>query len=121
MKAGNKKTGVRLRVVLVPGVALGPGKADLLEAIAETGSISAAGRRMTMSYKRAWSLVNEMNGWFAGPLVETGKGGAGGGGAQLTALGERVREAYRRMEQAASAAVEADIAALRAEISDMSK
>ena len=117
MKAGNQTTGVRLRVVLAPGIALGPGKADLLEAIAAGGSISAAGRRMSMSYKRAWTLVDEMNGWFREPLVETGKGGTGGGGgARLTALGEMVLASYRRMEEAAGAAAEQDLAALRPEM-----
>jgi molybdate transport system regulatory protein len=113
MKVGNKTTGVRLRVVLAPGVALGPGKADLLEAIAATGSISAAGRRMGMSYKRAWTLVDELNGWFVEPLVEAGKGGAGGGGARLTGTGEAVLAAYRRMEERASATVAGDIDDLR--------
>ncbi len=121
MKAGNQTTGVRLRVVLAPGIALGPGKADLLEAISEAGSISAAGRHMTMSYKRAWTLVDDMNGWFCEPLVETGKGGAGGGGARLTALGETVLKAYRRMEKAAGAATEPELTALRTEMADIAK
>jgi molybdate transport system regulatory protein len=121
MKAGNQTMGVRLRVVLAPGIALGPGKADLLEAISEAGSISAAGRHMAMSYKRAWTLVDEMNGWFREPLVETGKGGAGGGGARLTGLGETVLAAYRRMEKAAGAAAEPDLTALRTEMADIAK
>jgi molybdate transport system regulatory protein len=116
MKVANKTTGVRLRVVLAPGVALGPGKADLLEAIAATGSISAAGRRMGMSYKRAWTLVDEMNGWFREPLVEAGKGGAGGGGARLTGTGETVLDAYRRMEEQASATVAGDVEGLRTKL-----
>ena len=120
MKAGNKTTGVRLRVVLAPDIALGPGKADLLEGIRETGSISAAGRRMKMSYKRAWTLVDEMNRWFAGPLVSAEKGGAKGGGARLTEMGERVLSAYRRMERRAGAAAEADLHDLRAKLVDIS-
>lgn len=75
----------------------GPGKADLLEAISAQGSISAAGRAMGMSYKRAWSLVEEMNAAFADPLVESVRGGAHGGGAQLTAAGEAVLAEYRRL------------------------
>lgn len=114
MRTGNITTGVRLRVVLAPGVAIGPGKADLLEGIRDTGSISAAGRRMKMSYKRAWTLVDSMNRWFADPLVESEKGGAQGGGARLTARGEAVLAAYRRMEAAAAEAATDDLAALRA-------
>jgi molybdate transport system regulatory protein len=121
MKSANLTTGVRLRVVLAPGVAIGPGKADLLEGIRETGSISAAGRRMKMSYKRAWSLIDAMNGWFKTPLVDTEKGGAGGGGARLTALGAQVLYAYRRMEAAAGAAAAADLESLRAQLCDIAK
>lgn len=114
MRTGNITTGVRLRVVLAPGVAIGPGKADLLEGIRDTGSISAAGRRMKMSYKRAWTLVDSMNRWFPDPLVESEKGGAQGGGARLTSRGESVLAAYRRMEASAAAGAAGDIAALRA-------
>jgi len=120
MKTMNQTTGVRLRVVLAPGVALGPGKADLLDGIRETGSIAAAGRRMKMSYRRAWTLVDEMNRWFRAPLVSTEKGGASGGGARLTELGEAVLARYRRMEEQAGAAVAADVEALRQSLSDMS-
>ena len=66
---------------------LGPGKADLLELIAETGSIAAAGRRLGMSYKRAWSLVETLNAMFRDPLVESSRGGATFGGARLTENG----------------------------------
>jgi molybdate transport system regulatory protein len=114
MRTGNRTPGARLRIVLEPNIAIGPGKADLLQGIAETGSISAAGRRMAMSYRRAWLLVSTMNQCFRSPLVETAKGGAGGGGgAQLTALGREVLERYRRMERLTAAAVEAEMAALR--------
>ncbi len=73
---GNTREGLRFRIVLGPGVALGPGKADLLEAIAETGSLTKAAKRFGMSYKRSWTLVQEMNGGFSEPLVETEKGAA---------------------------------------------
>ena len=63
----------RLRIVLASGVAIGPGKVDLLEAIDAAGSIAAAGRRLSMSYKRAWTLVEELNAAFAGPVVERGE------------------------------------------------
>jgi molybdate transport system regulatory protein len=106
-----ERLGLHLRVVLGGAVALGPGKAELLQGIAETGSIAAAGRRMGMSYKRAWSLAEEMNAMFAGPLVEAAKGG---GGAALTPLGARVLAAYRRIEGAAAVAGESDLAELQA-------
>ncbi|PQO23868.1 ModE family transcriptional regulator [Rhodobacteraceae bacterium WD3A24] len=99
---------------------LGPGKADLLELIRETGSISAAGRRMRMSYKRAWMLVETMNAAFAEPLVESSRGGAKGGGARLTGAGEDVLARYRRIEARLAEAGDEDIAALQAMLSDMS-
>lgn len=117
MKAGNKTTGTRLRLVLEPDVAIGPGKADMLEGIGETGSISAAGRRMGMSYKRAWVIVDALNRAFDAPLVETAKGGARGGGARLTPLGEEVLARFRRIEALAEEAAKDEIAALRARLS----
>lgn len=92
---------------------MGPGKADLLEGIAETGSIAAAGRRMGMSYRRAWMLVEQMNRMFAVPLVDAAKGGAGGGGAVLTAEGQRIVAAYRRLEAVAATAGAAEVAVMR--------
>jgi molybdate transport system regulatory protein len=78
-------------------VAIGPGKADLLDAIAQTGSISAAARQMRMSYRRAWILVDTMNTCFKQPLVDTSKGGAEGGGARLTPMGRKVLTRYRAL------------------------
>lgn len=104
---------LHLRVTLAPGVAIGPGKADLLAGIRETGSIAAAGRSMRMSYKRAWQLVEELNSLFREPLVEATKGGSGGGGARLTRTGETVLARYRSLREAAGQAVAADLAALR--------
>ena len=112
MKPKHAKTGARLRVVLGPGIALGPGKADLLEAIAATGSISAAGRQLKMSYRRAWLLVEELNGSFQSALVAADKGGAHGGGARLTELGARVLKHFRSMERKTHKAIAADLAAL---------
>lgn len=113
MKKNPAATKLHLRVTLAPGVAFGPGKADLLAGIRETGSIAAAGRAMRMSYKRAWQLVEELNGSFRGPLVEASKGGSGGGGARLTRIGEDVLARYTRLYEAASKAAATDLAALR--------
>jgi molybdate transport system regulatory protein len=100
------------RLLLGDDIALGPGKVQLLEAIHETGSIAAAGRAMGMSYKRAWHLVDTMNRCFSGPLVEASKGGAHGGGAQLTPLADDVITLYRHLEARARHATEADMARL---------
>ena len=114
----NETEGLRFRVVLRPGVALGPGKADLLQAIDETASLTAAAKRFGMSYKRSWSLVQEMNRDFAEPLVETEKGGAGGGGsARLTKLGTFVLRRYRKMEKDAGRVISAGVRDLRAKLS----
>ncbi|HET6184004.1 MAG TPA: winged helix-turn-helix domain-containing protein [Acetobacteraceae bacterium] len=108
------RLGLHLRVVLGGRVALGPGKAELLERIAATGSIAAAGRGMGMSYKRAWLLVEEMNKLFGEPLVDAAKGGPGGGRTSLTPLGARVLAAYRHLEQEAARAAAPDLASLQA-------
>jgi molybdate transport system regulatory protein len=115
----NETEGLRFRIVLRSGVAIGPGKADLLEAIAETASLTKAAKRFNMSYKRGWSLVQEMNGHFSEPLVETEKGGAGGGGgARLTRLGTYVLTRYRKMEADASKAIAAGVRDLRKHLSE---
>ena len=95
----------RFRVQLKHAVAIGPGKADMLQGIAETGSIAEAGRRMGMSYQRAWSLVQAMNRDFVAPLVDKQRGGSAGGGARLTPTGEQVLAQYRRIEADAERAV----------------
>lgn len=106
--------------MLEPNIAIGPGKADILEGIRETGSIAATGRRMGMSYKRAWLLVESMNACFENPLVETSRGGQTRGGATLTPEGEKVLACYRRMEALTAQAIEAEMAKLRVMIADMS-
>jgi len=112
--AVSRPTDLRIRIVLRPGIAFGPGKADLLAAIADTGSLAKAAKRFAMSYKRAWTLVREMNDAFAKPLVETEKGGSGGGGgASLTPLGKRILDRYREMESDAARAMRDGIADLR--------
>jgi molybdate transport system regulatory protein len=108
----------RLRISLGAAVAIGPGKAAILEGIAETGSIAAAARRMGMSYRRAWFLVRTTNACFREPLVEATKGGLAGGGARLTATGQEVLQRYRAMEVHASEAVESDMKAFRELMAD---
>lgn len=122
MKSEKKesKPGVRLRVVLGPDVAFGPGKVAMLEEIEATGSIAAAGRNMGMSYKRAWYLVETMNRCFKRPVVAAAKGGRAGGGAVLTPLGAEVLARYRRMEKLAAKAVRSEMANLRKALIDRS-
>jgi molybdate transport system regulatory protein len=104
---------LKLRI-LFDGAMVGPGKAQLLEHIRDTGSIAAAGRRMDMSYKRAWTLVEEMNSAFRQPLVSSSRGGAGGGGAQLTDAGLEVLGLYAEAVRCAEQAAAQPIAALEA-------
>ncbi|MCX5495127.1 LysR family transcriptional regulator [Kaistia dalseonensis] len=113
MRVPNQTEGLRFRIVLKPGFAFGPGKADLLEAIVATGSLVAAGTKLGMSGKRVWTLVREMNQAFRAPLVETEKGGSGGGGsARLTETGRQVLARYRAMEAEANAAIASGLAEL---------
>ncbi|MEH3143949.1 MAG: LysR family transcriptional regulator [Methylobacterium frigidaeris] len=105
-------TQVSLRIDLGPAARIGPGKVRLLELIAEHGSISAAGRALGMSYRRAWMLVADLNRVLAHPVVEGQAGGPGGGGASLTPLGADLVRRYRAVERAALAAAEAQMAAL---------
>ncbi|MBB3998941.1 winged helix-turn-helix domain-containing protein [Aureimonas pseudogalii] len=106
----------RLRLLFDDRRIVGPGRADLLEGIRDTGSIAAAGRAMGMSYKRAWTLVEDLNATFDGPLVEMHRGGRGHGGASLTELGHEVLERYRRMQALSDAAIAGDLAALAARL-----
>ena len=94
-------------------IAFGPGKADLLQAIARCGSISGSARDMGMSYRRAWLLVEEMNRCFSSALVSTATGGARGGGASVTGLGTEVLARYRRMQKKAENSIAADLAHLQ--------
>jgi len=106
------KVQFRLRIYRDDRIAIGPGKIALLEAIAETGSISAAARQFNMSYRRAWLLVDEMNKALARPAVSTAAGGASGGGSVLTPVGEALIRHYRAVETVSRTAAAADIAAL---------
>lgn len=102
----------RLRIGTDRELALGPGKVALLEAIRDTGSISAAGRKLGMSYRRAWLLVDAMNRAFVTPVIETSTGGREGGGTALTATGEEIIRRYRKVEALATAASSKEILAL---------
>lgn len=116
MLPGNRGTHMaqlKLRL-LFDHAMLGPGKAQLLDLIQQTGSISAAGREMGMSYKRAWLLVEEMNAAFRAPLIARSRGGAGGGGAHLTPEGTEVLTRYHAILEATQDAAAEDIAAIEA-------
>ena len=104
--------GLTLRVLGKSAAAMGPGKAELVERIGATGSISAAARGMGMSYKRAWLLLDSMNQAFASPVVSGSPGGRHGGGAALTPFGVALLDRIKRIETAAVAAARKDVAAL---------
>jgi molybdate transport system regulatory protein len=117
MQAGPLK--LKLQLLCGDTFAMGPGKASLLEAIGEHGSISAAARAIGMSYRRAWSLVDEMNRCFSAPLVETLRGGGRERGARITEAGQRALTAYRELEAAAARVTDsAAFASLRALLRD---
>lgn len=114
MHLPNQREGLRFRLVLKAGFSLGPGKADLMEAIEATGSLAASGASLGMSPKRVWTLIREMNAAFREPLVETEKGGTGGGGgARLSPLGRQVLARYREMEREANAVIASGIEEMR--------
>jgi molybdate transport system regulatory protein len=116
MARAERPPSLSVRLILRSGIAFGPGKAELLERIRDSGSIAAAGRQMKMSYTRAWGLVEAMNHDFAAPLVRSAKGGARRGGAALTAMGEEVLQRYRRIQASSARAVAADLRALRVKL-----
>jgi molybdate transport system regulatory protein len=91
-----------VKIVLPGRGAIGPGKVALLRAVSETGSISAAARSLELSYKKAWELVDDLNGMFKEPVVETHIGGSARGGAKLTRLGERLIGIYDQAQSAAN-------------------
>jgi molybdate transport system regulatory protein len=102
--------GLLLRIICsAKDPAMGPGKARLVALIAESGSISAAARKMGMSYRRAWQLVEALNKSFDQPVVLTAVGGKRGGGAVVTDFGKRLVAQYHGMEAKASAAIAADL------------
>jgi molybdate transport system regulatory protein len=99
---------LKMQILHEGAPAMGPGKAELLEAIDRTGSISAAGRALGMSYRRAWMLVDEMNRSFVDRLVETHSGGGQLSGARVTDLGRQVLDLYRTLERTVFAAAEGE-------------
>ena len=113
MKRSGPELRPRLRVYRNGRQYFGPGKAELLHYIAATGSIRVAARELAMSYQRAWSLVQQMNGLFVAPLVVKARGGGAGGGALLTPTGEAVLALYSEMEAACAAATRPQWSALR--------
>jgi molybdate transport system regulatory protein len=98
-----------LRLQIKHGVAIGPGKAALLEQIAACGSISQAAAALGLSYRTAWQMADSLNKDFSAPLLLSAKGGSTGGGASLTELGAEVLARYRRMEAQALAAIEDEL------------
>ena len=102
----------RMRITAGDSVAIGPGKIRLLEAIAETGSLTAAAKSIDMSYRRAWVLINELNASLKKPAVESAKGGEHGGGSLVTAVGHQLIERYRNIEYTAAATCKAEIQAI---------
>ena len=108
----------KLRLMFGNEIAMGPGKADLLEAISATGSISESARRLGMSYRRAWLLVDTMNRCFREPVVATASGGTGGGGTQVTDFGRTVLTRFRSMQSHVDRALDHDLAAFSALLAD---
>ena len=109
-KASNR---LSIRVDLASGARIGPGKVAVLEEIARSGSISAAGRALHISYRRTWELVEDLNATLGAPVVQTAAGGSGGGGASLTELGQSVVTRYRAIEEDCAAAARKHLTALQ--------
>ena len=105
----NRKVGFKLRLTLPGDHPLGPGKVQLMELIKTHGSIRSAGAAMNMSYRRAWLLIDELNGMFREPVVLKAQGGKQGGGATLTPFGEELLARFRSMEKRAEKAMGGDL------------
>jgi molybdate transport system regulatory protein len=104
---------IRIRITYGEDIAIGQGKADLLQGILETGSISGGARKLGMSYRKAWLLVDEMNRCFLEPVVVAMKGGPQGGGTRLTPIGREALDRYRVIQKHAMAAIEAELKEFR--------
>ena len=113
---GKALPSLSVRIDIDAGGRIGPGKIELLETIHRSGSISAAGRAMEMSYKRAWDLVDEINRICRQAAVERQTGGKNGGGAVLTPFGLSLVARYRRIERTATNAAREELQALRSDI-----
>ena len=111
-------TRLRIRIEFEGNHTLGPGKVQLLEAVAEHGSISAAARSMSMSYRHAWELLDDVNRCFREPAIETETGGRSGGGARLTDFGRSLISRYRTMQAKAGEALAKDLDDLTRACSD---
>jgi molybdate transport system regulatory protein len=120
LKAGRRSgpSRIGIRIEIGAAVRLGPGKVRLLELIAELGSISAAGRAMEMSYRRAWLLIDTLNKAFREPVVATQPGGRADRRAAITPFGREVIRRYRTIEAAARDAIEEELKALEADLRD---
>ena len=116
--ATGKSDRLSIRLDLASGARIGPGKVAVLEEIARSGSISAAGRALHMSYRRTWELVEDLNRTLGTPVVETAAGGSGGGGAALTRAGKAVVERYRAIEMDTALAARKHLLALSRACSD---
>jgi molybdate transport system regulatory protein len=107
---------IRIRIYFDGGHSVGPGKVQLLEAVRQLGSISAAARSMGMAYRHAWEMIDDMNQCFRSPVVTGTSGGRAGGGATLTSFGEEVVRRFRAMEKRARKAMAQDVEALDREV-----
>jgi molybdate transport system regulatory protein len=112
---------VKIRISHGKLTAMGPGKADLLDAIAESGSISAAAKQMHMSYRRAWELVSAMNQCFIDPLVVSSAGGIHGGGAHLTSLGTHILMCFRSIEKKTQEAARDELRQITSRLKNISE
>ncbi len=121
MNENTNRPRLRIRIVFGDEEMIGPGKVELLERIDRCGSIAAAGREMGMSYKRAWQLIGTLNAMFRDPLVDSTRGGPGGGGAVLTDAGHQVLGLYRTFEAEAAVAGAARLQAIQALLRDIPK
>jgi len=111
-ESGKSGDRLNIRIDLANGLRIGPGKVAVLEEIARSGSISAAGRALRMSYRRTWELVEELNTGLGTPVVATAAGGSGGGGTVLTTAGKAVIERYRAIEMDTAVAARKHLLAL---------
>jgi molybdate transport system regulatory protein len=104
-----KKFTIKIRISNGHETVIGPGKADLLQHIIDTGSISTAAKKMNMSYRRAWELINTMNQSFDEPIVITKTGGIHGGGAEVSDFGIKILSLYKALIQKMLASADEEI------------